>query len=172
MVNSVSCYIGLGANLAEPMQAFQAALMALATHPSIGDVHCSKIYHSKPMGPQNQPDYTNAVASFSTCLAPLALLDLLQAIELKNGRERKERWGPRTLDLDLLLYGQQCINEPRLSVPHPGLELREFVLVPLAELAPQLTLPNGKLVAQLAAQIDHNGLQVLAAAPTLHSCAE
>ncbi|MGX9080354.1 2-amino-4-hydroxy-6-hydroxymethyldihydropteridine diphosphokinase, partial [Klebsiella pneumoniae] len=96
----------------------------------------SQLYGSRPMGPADQPDYVNAVVRLTTRLAPLALLDQLQSIELEQGRVRKEeRWGPRSLDLDLLLYGAECIQSERLTVPHYGMKEREFVLLPLAEIA-------------------------------------
>lgn len=163
------CYIGLGANLATPEQAITSALNALAQHPHISAVQCSSLYQSKPMGPQDQPDYTNAVATLQSELAPLDLLDLLQQIENQHGRVRNQHWGPRTLDLDILLLYQNnaplTIQTPRLSVPHPGLELREFVLIPLAEIAPTLDLPSGNSVQWAAANIPKNGLHIIAHPP-------
>src|SRR5690554_2088758 len=123
----IECIVGLGANLNEPVQQVLAASHAIAEHESVSDLVCSSLYSSSPMGPQNQPDYVNAVAIFQSNLAPHALLDLLQNIEQQHGRVRKERWGPRTLDLDLLFYGQQQLNDDRLTVPHPGILQREFV---------------------------------------------
>lgn len=156
-------YIGLGANLAEPMQQLQRAVAALQQLPASQLVAVSQFYGSKPMGPQDQPDYVNAVAAIDTALAPEALLDALQQIELEQGRQRKdERWGPRTLDLDILLYADAVINTPRLTVPHYGLHLREFVVYPLLELAPELTVPGHGPVAQIATQLPRNGLTVLA----------
>ncbi|GLS83146.1 2-amino-4-hydroxy-6-hydroxymethyldihydropteridine diphosphokinase [Paraferrimonas haliotis] len=140
------CFIGLGANLEQPIQQLQQALQALAKIPRSQLVTCSQMYHSKPMGSVAQPDYVNAVAELSTDLEPLELLDAMQAIENQQGRVREQRWGPRTLDLDLLLYGQQVIELPRLTVPHYGLQQRRFVLQPLVEIAPQLRLPDGSLV--------------------------
>lgn len=105
------------------------------------------------MGPQDQPDYLNAVVKFQTDLDPLALLDVLQDIETHHGRVRSgERWGPRTLDLDLLLYADQVIDTPRLTVPHPGIADRSFVLLPLAELTPDLTIPVLGEVSDLVGQ--------------------
>lgn len=116
------------------------------------------------MGPQDQPDYVNAVAKVSTTLAPLALLDALQQIEQQQGRQRKaERWGPRSLDLDILLYGHHTIVSERLTVPHYGLTQREFVLYPLAEIAPQLVLPCGTPLQTLLSRIPLNGLEKLSA---------
>ncbi len=113
------------------------------------------------MGPQNQPDYINAVVAIKTNLTPLELLDCTQAIEQEQGRVRKdERWGPRTLDLDIVLYGNEVINSERLIVPHYGMREREFVLYPLAEIAPSLQLPDGTEVSELLEQVDRNGLRI------------
>jgi 2-amino-4-hydroxy-6-hydroxymethyldihydropteridine diphosphokinase len=113
------------------------------------------------MGPQDQPDYMNAVVAIETSLSPLDLLDQLQSIENTAGRVRKEnRWGARVLDLDILLYDQQLINTERLTIPHYGMKLREFVLLPLAEIANELILPDGDSVKILAEQIEKNGLKV------------
>ena len=124
-------------------------------------ISVSSLYFSRPMGPQDQPDYMNAVASLNTALSPLELLDNLQTIEQKAGRERKgNRWGARILDLDILLFGQKIINNDKLIIPHYGLKIREFVLIPLAEIAPELQLPNGESISSLASIIDINGLKV------------
>ena len=109
----------------------------------------SSLYTSKPMGPQNQPDYVNAVAKIHTHLSPLALLDAIQQLEQDHHRMRIQRWGPRTLDIDLLLYGNETINIERLTVPHVGIRQRNFVLYPLAEISPLLQLPDGTPLAQL-----------------------
>ncbi len=165
------CYIGLGANLIEPVQQLQQAVQALATLKDCQLVQVSPFYHSKPMGPQDQPDYVNAVAALDTRLAPEPLLDALQQIEQQQGRQRKaERWGPRTLDLDILLFGQQQIATARLTVPHYGMRQREFVLYPLADIAPDLVLPDGTLLAELLSQVPLNGLQALPLATTLSLC--
>lgn len=119
------------------------------------------------MGPQDQPDYVNAVAAVNTALPPQALLRALQDIENSSGRIRERHWGPRTLDIDVLLYGDQQINSKTLTVPHPGLSQREFVLVPLAEIAPTLILPDGRSVATLASQIPLNGLDKIAPPVTM-----
>ena len=106
----------------------------------------SSLYQSPPMGPPDQPDYVNAVLSLETALTPHQLLDLLQSIEQLHGRERKRHWGERTLDLDILLYGEQTLNDARLKIPHPGMLERAFVLYPLAEIAPNIEIPGaGKL---------------------------
>lgn len=140
----VRAYIGLGSNLGDPLAQLRSAVKALEQLPGSRLTAVSRFYRSSPMGPGDQPDYLNAVAMLDTTLEPLALLDALQAIEQQQGRVRSgERWGPRTLDLDLLLYGAEEIDHPRLRVPHPGIRERNFVLVPLAELAPELRFPDG-----------------------------
>lgn len=156
-------YIGLGSNLAEPREQLRGALRALAAVPSSRLVAVSSLYASDPLGPPDQPRYNNAVATLETLLAPLDLLDALQAIEKAHGRERKaERWGPRTLDLDILLFGDRLLDEPRLTVPHYHLHARAFVLYPLAEIAPQnLQLPDGRNLANLLAACPFEGLERL-----------
>lgn len=155
-------YIGLGSNLGDSKTQLTQASCAIHQTDSCNVVAISSLYGSKPMGPQDQPDYVNAVLALETELAPLELLDKLQVIELEFGRERKgERWGPRTLDLDILLFGEQTINNDRLTVPHYGMKEREFVLIPLAEITTNFELPCGESVSKLAAKIDNNDLQVL-----------
>ncbi|AGI26061.1 2-amino-4-hydroxy-6-hydroxymethyldihydropteridine diphosphokinase [Pseudomonas sp. MT3] len=155
-------YIGLGSNLAEPRQQLEAALKALSQIPATKVAVVSPLYVSDPLGPPDQPRYVNAVAALDTDLEPLALLDALQTIELEQGRVRKdERWGPRTLDLDILLFGERLIDEPRLRVPHYHMHARAFVLYPLADLAPQLQLPNGQMLADLLAACPFSGLERL-----------
>ena len=155
-------YIGLGSNLAEPLQQLRAALAALAALPQSRLCASSSFYASDPLGPADQPRYVNAVAALDTELAPLTLLDALQAIELDQGRTRKaERWGPRTLDLDILLFGERQLDEPRLRVPHYHMHARPFVLYPLAELAPELRLPGGRRLAELLAACPFEGLERL-----------
>ena len=155
-------YIGLGSNLAEPLQQLRGALATLAELPHSRLSATSSFYASDPLGPADQPRYVNAVAALDTALSPLALLDALQAIELNQGRTRKaERWGPRTLDLDILLFGQRRLVEPRLTVPHYHMHARAFVLYPLAELAPELTLPDGRALQELLAACPFEGLERL-----------
>ncbi|MCL1120540.1 2-amino-4-hydroxy-6-hydroxymethyldihydropteridine diphosphokinase [Shewanella sp. FJAT-51649] len=134
-------FVALGANLEDPKAQLDNAVAALSALAENQSLKVSPYYGSAPMGDVVQPDYINAVASFETSLAPIDLLDALQEIENTQGRVRKERWGPRTLDLDLLLYGDAIIDEPRLKVPHYGMKERSFVLVPLAAIAPDLVLP-------------------------------
>ncbi|ANF88329.1 2-amino-4-hydroxy-6-hydroxymethyldihydropteridine pyrophosphokinase [Pseudomonas antarctica] len=154
-------YIGMGSNLAAPDQQLRSAVEALALLPGTTVAGVSAFYQSDSLLP-GQPRYTNAVAALDSSLASLALLDALQAIENDQGRERLERWGPRTLDLDILLFGDRLIDEPRLKVPHYQMHLRAFVLYPLAELAPaNLQLPNGQTLSELLAACPFVGLERL-----------
>ncbi|MBE0468674.1 MAG: 2-amino-4-hydroxy-6-hydroxymethyldihydropteridine diphosphokinase [Methyloprofundus sp.] len=142
-MNKVIVYIGLGSNLATPEAQIRAARQAINALNAAQETAFSSLYRSPPMGPQDQPDYVNAVMAVETDLSAIELLRCLQKIELDHGRVRKnERWGARTLDLDILLYGQQVINLPDLIVPHYGLAKRAFVLYPLQEIAPSLQLPG------------------------------
>lgn len=155
-------YIGLGSNLAEPRRQLEAALAALARLPHCQLIAVSSLYASDPLGPPDQPRYVNAAAALDCELAPLELLDALQAIEREQGRERKaERWGPRTLDLDILLFGDLQLDEERLTVPHYHMHARAFVLYPLAEIAPDLRLPDGQALQTLLACCPFVGLERL-----------
>lgn len=152
MTELIRCYIGLGSNLDDPRAQVERALLELSSLPGTKLVAHSSLYRSDPVGPPGQPDYINAVACLDTRLEAHALLDELQALERLHQRVRLERWGPRTLDLDLLLYGAQTIDSERLQVPHPYIGEREFVLWPLAEIAPRLTLPDGRLLDDMLEQ--------------------
>lgn len=154
-------FIGLGSNLGEPQEQIASAVQQLAKIPESCDLKVSRLYRSRPLGPQDQPDYINAVAQLTTQLEAEALLDQLQAIEQAHGRRRGgERWGARILDLDLLLYADQIINSERLIVPHPGLSERAFVLIPLADLAEaDLTIPGLGKLQPLLSHIDEDGLE-------------
>ncbi|WP_371376531.1 2-amino-4-hydroxy-6-hydroxymethyldihydropteridine diphosphokinase [Thalassotalea aquiviva] len=155
-------YIGLGSNLVEPERQLKKAVEALTLIEQTLLVQVSSLYASKPMGPQDQPDYMNAVAKVETKLSPIELLDNLQQIELTAGRVRKEeRWGARVLDLDILLIDNLVIDTPRLTVPHYGMKVREFVIYPLAEISPNLTLPDGTLVTELKADLPENDLVII-----------
>ncbi len=159
-------YIGIGSNLTDPDKQIQAAVDALKSIPKTTLFKVSSLYCSKPMGPQDQPDYMNAVACVHTELEPEVLLDKLQAIELDAGRVRKdERWGARVLDLDILLIDQLVINTERLTVPHYGMKVREFVIYPLIEISPEQVMPDGTSVMQLQKTLDDNGLVIIG---TLH----
>jgi 2-amino-4-hydroxy-6-hydroxymethyldihydropteridine diphosphokinase len=151
-------YIGMGSNLAAPAEQLREALKALEQLPHTRLSGVSSFYVSDSLLP-GQPRYTNAVAALDTALEPLALLDALQAIENGQGRERLERWGPRTLDLDILLFGDRLIDEPRLKVPHYHMQARAFVLYPLAELAPGITLADGRALDDLLGACPFEGLE-------------
>jgi 2-amino-4-hydroxy-6-hydroxymethyldihydropteridine diphosphokinase len=153
-------YIGMGSNLAAPAEQLREALKALGQLPHTRLSGVSSFYVSDSLLP-GQPRYTNAVAALDTALEPLTLLDALQAIENSQGRERLERWGPRTLDLDIVLFGDRLIDEPRLTVPHYHLQARAFVLYPLAELAPGITLADGRSLDDLLAACPFEGLERL-----------
>lgn len=154
-------YIGLGSNLEDPITQLTQAFNDLSDIPNTRVRATSSLYASHPIGPA-QPDYVNAVAELETSLAPLALLDALQAIEQAHHRVRKEHWGPRTLDLDILLIDDQILNEPRLTVPHPFMLERNFVLIPLHEIAPNLLLPNGQTLAAAMTACGNDGIARLA----------
>ncbi|WP_339898518.1 2-amino-4-hydroxy-6-hydroxymethyldihydropteridine diphosphokinase [uncultured Gilvimarinus sp.] len=156
--SSHCCYIGLGSNLDEPLEQVTRALQELAALENTELVRASSLYRSRPVGPGEQPDYINAVAQLATRLAPEPLLDALQSLEQAHQRERLERWGPRTLDLDILLYDNVRLNTQRLRVPHPYLPERNFVLLPLLEIAPELSLPDGTSIASLAQRCGNEGL--------------
>ena len=147
-------YVGLGSNLQNPREQVRQALQELGQLPRTRLDRHSSLYRSAPLGPQDQPDYVNAVACLATELAPLPLLDALQAIEQAHGRVRDRHWGARTLDLDILLYGDRVIDLPRLQVPHPQMHRRSFVLKPLLEIAPGLAVPGRGPVAELAQAVD------------------
>ena len=154
-------FIGLGSNLADPVNQIKSAVNTLMALPAITVIHCSSLYISPPMGPKDQPDYINAVIEISTLLSPHALLDKLKAIEQQHGRLYKRHWGERTLDLDLLLYGLKVIVDKKLSVPHYGIPARSFVLYPLAEIAPELVIPKMGSVKRLLAHCPADNLQRL-----------
>lgn len=147
-------YIALGSNLASPLTQVNAAIAALGTIPDSRIVAVSGFYRTPPLGPQDQPDYLNAAVALETSLAPESLLDHTQRIELDQGRVRKaERWGPRTLDLDIMLFGDETLATPRLTVPHYDMKNRGFMLWPLFEIAPELRFPDGETLASVLARL-------------------
>jgi len=150
----IRCFIGLGSNLEQPQEQVQQACKALGELPDSHLVAVSSLYRSAPVGPQDQPDFINAVAILDTCLAPEALLDQLQQQEQQQGRVRHRHWGERTIDLDILLYGNQTLNTERLIIPHAELHKRSFVVIPLLELAPELVLPGGLPLQQYPSSHD------------------
>ena len=155
-------YIGVGSNLEDPRAQVLAALSRLAQLPQTRLISTSRLYGSRPFGPVAQPDFVNAVAGILTQLDPPTLLNELRAIEKATGRpERHGRWGPRIIDLDLLAQGCERRSDAQLTLPHPGIVERNFVLYPLAEIAPDLDLPGLGRVADLAAAVTAEGLTLL-----------
>jgi len=154
-------FIGLGSNLKEPAAQLARAVAELAALPKTTLVSQSPFYASRPVGPQDQPDYINGAVWLSTGLDPHTLLNQLQAIEQAHGRERLRRWGPRTLDLDMLVFGNCVLDDDRLTVPHRELANRDFALQPLLDLKPDLRLPDGTTIANLRAQCPDNRLRKL-----------
>lgn len=152
-------FIGLGSNLADPIAQIKLAIKAVDSLDDVSLIEQSSLYASPPMGPQDQPDYINAVIEIDTCLFAHTLLDKLQEIELEQGRVRHRHWGERTIDLDLLLYGENQLDDERLQVPHPGIAMRSFVLHPLAEIASDLTIPTMGNIQQLLVDCPLDGLQ-------------
>lgn len=153
-----TAYVALGANLGDPAATVLAAFAALANLPESRVSHGSSLYRTAPVGLTDQPEFVNAVAQLETTLAPEALLEALFDIEERFGRIRAEKNGPRTLDLDLLLYNDQFIDLPSLTLPHPRLHLRAFVLQPLAEIAPQLVIPGRGTVAAWLPAVANQGI--------------
>ncbi|KKN86043.1 hypothetical protein LCGC14_0272380 [marine sediment metagenome] len=160
------CFIGLGSNQDNPASQVSRALEAIGRIPQSVLRARSSLYSSAPLGPQDQPSYINAVALLDTALEPVGLLDALQDIEQQHGRTRKaERWGPRTLDLDILLFDNLTLNSDRLCIPHYHMHARAFVLYPLAELAPELIMPDGTALQQLLSECMSDDLVRLPAPP-------
>jgi 2-amino-4-hydroxy-6-hydroxymethyldihydropteridine diphosphokinase len=158
----VIAYVGLGSNLAEPAVQIASARSALVNVDGVRELAFSSLYHSLPMGPQDQPDYVNAVMCVETDLLPFDFLHCLQKIENNQGRIRKgQRWGARTLDLDILMYGDQEIDEPDLIVPHLGISERSFVLYPLFEIAPILFIPGKGVISDMVEKCPLAGLKRL-----------
>jgi 2-amino-4-hydroxy-6-hydroxymethyldihydropteridine diphosphokinase len=148
----IKVYIGLGSNIGDPQSQLKKAIIAMEMVPSTSVVKTSSFYRSKPVGPQDQPDYINAVVELDTGLSASVLLDYLQAIENEQGRERKVKWGARTLDLDILLFGDEIITDDRLQVPHAEMKNRGFVLLPLNEIFPDCMIPGVGSVSSLLQQ--------------------
>lgn len=154
-------YLGLGSNLENPSEQLKSARTAISTTDGIAEIAFSSLYRSAPMGSLNQPDYVNAVMAIETNLPPLTLLATTQNIENQHGRIRTERWGARTLDIDILLFGNEILNFPDLIVPHYGMCERAFVLYPLFEIAPDLDIPKQGKLADLVARCPLDGLERL-----------
>lgn len=151
-------YIALGSNLDNPQQQVKTAITELENLANTEVTAVSYWYCSSPKGPQNQPDYINGVAKLRTGLEPQQLLSTLHDIENEHHRKRLEHWGPRTLDLDILLYGSKVIDQENLKIPHPEMTTRNFVLMPLADIAPQLILPNGVNLKTLLENCSSEGI--------------
>jgi len=148
-------YIAIGSNLASPLEQVNAAVQALSEIPQSRLVAVSAFYRTPPLGPQDQPDYLNAAVVLETSLDAETLLDNTQRIELTQGRQRKaERWGPRTLDLDIMLFGDEVIHTERLTVPHYDMKNRGFMLWPLFDVAPQLSFPTGESLQAILQQLN------------------
>ena len=155
-------YIGVGSNLDDPRAQVLRAFEELAGLPKTRVVLTSPLYISQPFGPVEQPDFANAAAGLLTQLEPLVLLESLHKVEAALGRpepERRQRWGPRVIDLDVLVYGRERLNDPNLTIPHPGIVERNFVLYPLADIAPELEIPGLGRVTELKGRVTSAGLR-------------
>ncbi len=150
-------FLGLGGNMGDRREMMRSAVAELRD--VLDDLRVSSLYESAAWGVTDQPDFLNAVVGGKTTLEPLELLDAIQAIENDLGRVREQHWGPRAIDIDILLYGRQVIDAPRLQIPHPYMTQRGFVLRPLADLAAGLTLPDGSLVGELLTTISQDDLR-------------
>ncbi|MGI9292852.1 MAG: 2-amino-4-hydroxy-6-hydroxymethyldihydropteridine diphosphokinase [Pseudomonadales bacterium] len=154
-------YVGLGSNLNKPLKRVRQALEAFNNLEDCAVERCSPLYWSIAVGPGDQPDYLNGVVHLQTRLSPIALLSASRNIENAQGRTREVRWGARTLDLDLLLYDDIVMNSKDLTIPHPHLHERNFVVYPLYDIAPALRLPDGRALSELVAHLPNTGLRPL-----------
>ena len=154
-------YLGLGSNLDAPLENLRSARKTISNEPRIREIAFSSFYQSPPMAGMNQPDYINAVMAIETDLPALELLATMQKIENEHGRIRSERWGARTLDIDILLFGDEILDLPDLKIPHYGMAERAFVLQPLFEIAPDLVIPNLGKLADLVTNCLSNNLERL-----------
>lgn len=151
-------FLGLGGNMGEPAKTMKSAIKALAARDDVTVEVVSSLYRTPPWGKLDQPDFMNAVAAVRTSLSAHQLLELCLEIERMHKRERRERWGPRPIDLDVLLYGEDEVQDDKLQIPHPRITERAFVLVPLLEIAPDLAI-NGKPAAELLPSLDRQGIE-------------
>lgn len=151
-------YVGIGSNLEDPASQVRTAIGRLGARSDVRCLAVSRLYRSAPFGPVAQPEFVNAAAGFLTRLGALELLAVLRAVEAAMGRKRRERWGPRVIDLDLLVYASERRSDPELTLPHPGIVERNFVLYPLAEIAPELEVPGLGRVAELAGRVTSEGI--------------
>jgi 2-amino-4-hydroxy-6-hydroxymethyldihydropteridine diphosphokinase len=154
-------YVAIGSNLNHPQARVLEAFERLAALGAVRSVLRSRLYHTRPMGPQDQPDFVNAAAGLLTQVGARGLLEDLLGIEQAMGRNRQERWGPRVIDLDLVWMLGETIDEPGLTVPHPGVSMRNFVLYPLADIAPTLVIPGHGKVSELLRSVGGDGISVL-----------
>lgn len=164
-MSTVTAYVALGSNLEDPQRQLRSGLESLAALPATRLLRASSFYRSAPVGYADQPDFVNAVAAIETGLSPRGLLDALLAVERRHGRVREFPNAPRTLDLDIVAYGDRTIDEPGLAVPHPRMHERAFVMVPLAEIAPDAAIPGRGSVRELAARVDAASVTRLDSAP-------
>ena len=154
-MNDVVAYLGLGTNLGQRSENLAKALDVLSSDPGLHVERCSRVYETEPWGVADQPPFLNMVAGVTTSLDPESLLALCKEVEQQLGRQPGIRWGPRPIDVDILLYGDSVVQLPHLEIPHPRLHIRAFALVPLAELAPGAVHPGlGKTIGELAATVD------------------
>jgi 2-amino-4-hydroxy-6-hydroxymethyldihydropteridine diphosphokinase len=156
-----AAYVAIGSNLHDPRERVLEALTRLAQVPQVHSVLASRLYRSRPMGPQDQPEFVNAAAGFVTQLTAREVLGALLDIEQRMGRHRGERWGPRIIDLDLIWMLDSRTEEPGLSLPHPGVSSRNFVLYPLADIAPTLEIPGSGQVLSLKSAAGDAGIWVM-----------
>lgn len=159
----ITVFIGLGSNLGDSCQLIAAAVEQIKHFPQTRVTGLSPLYRSKPVGPQDQPDFVNGVVRITTQLPPEELLTALQNIEQNLGRIKKRHWGERTIDLDILLYGSECYQSPSLCIPHREMHRRDFVLRPLLDLTPELSMPDGIAAAHYLATCDDNQLTPISA---------
>jgi 2-amino-4-hydroxy-6-hydroxymethyldihydropteridine diphosphokinase len=157
----IRCFIGLGSNLGDRASFLRGAVAGLVSTPGIAVLRTSSVYESVPWGYLDQSAYLNAAVEIVTVLEPIQLLITLQTIESRLGRKKRFRWGPREIDLDVLLYGDRLIRRRGFDVPHPSMFERVFVLAPLAELAPELTTPDGEPLLDALQRLDPNGEQTI-----------
>ena len=157
----VEAVLGLGANVGDPLAQLRAAIGALRAHPGIALEAVSHLYETPPWGVTDQPAFLNAAARISTDLNPRELLSAILAVEAKLGRDRREKWGPRLIDIDILLYGEAAVNEPGLAIPHPHLHERAFALLPLLDVAPHARIA-GRPAASLLDALDVGGIDRIA----------
>ena len=167
----MTAYLGLGANLGDPQKTLSQALRELAKHPKIKLTQASSLYQTAPVGVVDQPDFLNAVVRIETALPPDALMTAVPSVEKKLGRVRTIRWGPRVIDIDVLLYGAREIETPLIMVPHPRMRERAFVMTPLAEIAPSLTVPGeGRNAAKIASELpEKNSVKIIGTFAASHS---